>query len=795
MAEDELGNIATAQSGENLLRIEYDYDDPDYWDYVDIYDDEYRRNQFQKSASVDVPTGVLSGAWTMISWPSIFDGETTTSGQILFSDGSVNPTYIEADMEGEYVIQYEVTTNGGNTYSDTFTLIWDQTDPTSTDDAPVGRQNGPITVDIDCDDTSATTWANSSGCERIYYSINEGSWDYLDTDYEDFDIYFDQDGSYIVEYYAVDRAGNSEEDEVNNTFTLQIDQTDPTVSVNMDWMGEGDDENLYSTGQSQNVTITTDDNLSGIATCTWAVENAQYGTTGDVTFDDGEDDGCDFMNVTATQPGIYTIRVTVTDNAGNSDYDEFVLYYDNSVPVVENLNVTVESYDTIHIAWLASNTGGFSPIERVFYYIDYEDAGNGFLILSEEDVATTTFYDDIDIQHLANGTYTLYVRATTQSEITSEWMSQSFTKTSSPGQLYGPTVISSTPSNAATHVSVAAGVAAITFDQNIDFACHYNGECYSVDIKKVSDGTSVVSGGEAGLYWTDNVLSIEYSDLEYNTNYVIHIPASSIDGANWSWNTQETFIYFTTQVGTAPDIEGLRVDYVGATSATIYSYAQPRPDTYEYRISTTAYLGEREDLTANEWPFYANLNDLSPNTTYYYQVRFVNNGHTVVSVPMSFKTAAAEDGIVVHNIARILNNVDPVVGGNYSNGYHFRFYLTINDLYEHRLEFKLANWSRTDGGTMAVANNTRVEVSEEWTNDYDDITTLTNTDYTIVDSNVTDIDADTTLGGRQLYLDLFYKIPTGAQGVYTTSFGIKATNLCPWSEGWLTPLESRQTSC
>lgn len=67
MAEDELGNIATAQSGENLLRIEYDYDDPDYWDYVDIYDDEYRRNQFQKSASVDVPTGVLSGAWTMIS--------------------------------------------------------------------------------------------------------------------------------------------------------------------------------------------------------------------------------------------------------------------------------------------------------------------------------------------------------------------------------------------------------------------------------------------------------------------------------------------------------------------------------------------------------------------------------------------------------------------------------------------------------------------------------------------------------------------------------------------------------
>lgn len=117
----------------------------------------------------------------------------------------------------------------------------------------------------------------------------------------------------------------------------------------MDWV-EGDDEMLYSTGQSENVTITTDDNLSGIATCVWTVEDAQYATTGDISFDNGEDDGCDFMNITAAEPGIYTIRVTVTDEAGNWDYDEFVLYYDDSTPVVQNLNVTVESYNTIDVA-------------------------------------------------------------------------------------------------------------------------------------------------------------------------------------------------------------------------------------------------------------------------------------------------------------------------------------------------------------------------------------------------------------------------------------------------------------
>lgn len=145
---------------------------------------------------------------------------------------------------------------------------------------------------------------------------------------------------------------------------------------------------------------------------------------------------------------------------------------------------------------------------------------------------------------------------------------------------------------------------------------------------------------------------------------------------------------------------------------------------------------------------------------------------------MSFKTAADDSGIIVHSISRILHGNDVLANNNYDNGYHFRFYITINDLYEHLLEFKLNNWSQSDGDTMAVANNTTVVVSEAGTSNYGYGTTLTSTNYTTVDSNVGDIDADQTLGGRQLYLDLFYKIPSGSAGVYSTSYGIKATNHC-----------------
>jgi hypothetical protein len=48
--------------------------------------------------------------------------------------------------------------------------------------------------------------------------------------------------------------------------------------------------------------------------------------------------------------GDYIIRLTVTDNAGNSDYAEFALLWDNGIPTIENINMTEESYDTVAIA-------------------------------------------------------------------------------------------------------------------------------------------------------------------------------------------------------------------------------------------------------------------------------------------------------------------------------------------------------------------------------------------------------------------------------------------------------------
>jgi hypothetical protein len=115
--------------------------------------------------------------------------------------------------------------------------------------------------------------------------------------------------------------------------------------------------------------------------------------------------------------------------------------------------------------------------------------------------------------------------------------------------------------------------------------------------------------------------------------------------------TVNTVIYFTTQSATAPDITSLNISDLSSTSMKINYTTDIVPDTKFYRINTTAYSGSWVALTASPMT----IGSLTANISYYYQVKFVKNGQTSYSVPMSFKTAPANTGIVVNKIERILH--------------------------------------------------------------------------------------------------------------------------------------------
>lgn|GEM_PF-7051961 len=97
----------------------------------------------------------------------------------------------------------------------------------------------------------------------------------------------------------------------------------------------------------------------------------------------------------------------------------------------------------------------------------------------------------------------------------------------------------------------------MTFDENISLT---QDEGNYIVIKRVSDGQEMRDG--EGAWHEDNVLYIPYPTLDYNTNYVISVPAGTVEDTDSNPTTVALNIYFSTQLGTAPDITSLSIENV-----------------------------------------------------------------------------------------------------------------------------------------------------------------------------------------------------------------------------------------
>jgi|GEM_PF-1210829 len=82
------------------------------------------------------------------------------------------------------------------------------------------KKGEPVTLFLEGRDYSGAGSGYGSGVERVAYKINDGDWQtYTDS------LHF-YDGTYTVQYRAVDRAGNEEE---LRSISFQVDQTPPTL--------------------------------------------------------------------------------------------------------------------------------------------------------------------------------------------------------------------------------------------------------------------------------------------------------------------------------------------------------------------------------------------------------------------------------------------------------------------------------------------------------------------------------------------------------------------------------------
>ncbi|WHY77212.1 PKD domain-containing protein [Neobacillus sp. WH10] len=222
--------------------------------------------------------------------------------------------------DGKYIIEFSSTDLSGNTEeAKSVDVYLDQTKPSTlatVDPSSASGENGWYTKMLTI---TLTATDEGSGAWKTEYRIDDGDWSLYTTP-----IQLTEEGSHIVEYRSIDKAGNVED---LKSLQVNIDKTAPELTIKLS------DNTLWppnhkmvtvkvipevmDTGSGvQNISLTSitcneSDDETGDGQTTDDIQNAEYGTA-DFEFD---------LRAERSGKGtgrIYTITYTITDMAGNS---------------------------------------------------------------------------------------------------------------------------------------------------------------------------------------------------------------------------------------------------------------------------------------------------------------------------------------------------------------------------------------------------------------------------------------------------------------------------------------------
>ena len=336
---------------------------------VDSGTDKITNASYSQDATVTDPvpsSGGLVYQWSKVSGP----------GTITFGSATSEDTTVSASQDGTYVIQLAVTDAAGNSSSDSFTLVWDTAAPTVSAGTSQVKNAGFTQIGNASDATSGVAsviWTQVSGPGTITF----GSATSTSTT-----ISANLDGVYTVRFTATDAAGNSS----NQTITITWDTTVPTVSAGTD----PQNKNALFT-QIGNVS----DATSGVASVIWT----QVSGPGTVTF--GTANALN-TTVSANADGTYVLRLTATDNAGNSNSSTFTLNWDTVSPTVNagSNKVTNSTFTT------TATATDPSPSSGIVAYSWTMVSGPGTLTFGSSTALSTT------VSANADGTYVIRLTVT-----------------------------------------------------------------------------------------------------------------------------------------------------------------------------------------------------------------------------------------------------------------------------------------------------------------------------------------------------------------------------------------------
>src|SRR3989344_2223179 len=261
----------------------------------------------------DSLSGVASMNVSIINSSGIIIDDLSCS---IYSDSCDTMWDSTAVADGTYIINATAYDKAGNSNSTSITINIDNTAPEVYFNTPAsGIYNTSQIINISAFDVNLgilelrdysspnftiinSTLASSSYGEIIHTLISEGN--------------------YTLFGNAGDTFGNTNQTEVRN---IIIDLTAPNINAGADVM----------TNSQITKNAITYDALSGINSSSYSWTPEAWPVGGNITFSNANTED---TNISADLEGTYTIRLTVADNAGNSNYSEFNLTWDTTAPII-----------------------------------------------------------------------------------------------------------------------------------------------------------------------------------------------------------------------------------------------------------------------------------------------------------------------------------------------------------------------------------------------------------------------------------------------------------------------------
>ncbi len=204
----------------------------------------------------------------------------------------INHTYTEA---GNYTVELMVMDEAGNSDKDRIVIEVEGKNEDTT--PPMAEAGNDIVVEVG----KSFTLDASESLDNI--GIVDYTWMIEDEKYQGVKVNYSysKTGNYYVTLTVTDEAGNTDEDDmIIEVFDPNEDTQPPEADAGLDKeIDEGDQFTLDASNSSDN---------EGIASYEWKIEN-------------GESKSGEQIQHTYDESGSYTIELTVTDEAGNTDTD------------------------------------------------------------------------------------------------------------------------------------------------------------------------------------------------------------------------------------------------------------------------------------------------------------------------------------------------------------------------------------------------------------------------------------------------------------------------------------------